>query len=69
MAKIAEPRPKQFLRKKSVAQRYDVDERTVDRMKYDGRIPPPVYRGRIPLWDSDELDESDRSFAVAGQRA
>jgi hypothetical protein len=69
MAKIAEPRPKQFLRKASVAARYDCDKRTVDRMKLDGRIPPPIYRGRTPLWDEDALDASDRSFALgAGQR-
>jgi hypothetical protein len=67
MAKIAEPRPKQFLRKGSVAKRYDCDERTVDRMKLDGRIPPPIYRGRVPMWDQDELDASDRSFVLAGR--
>jgi hypothetical protein len=55
---------KSYLRKKRVAARYDVDERTVDRMKLDGRIPPPVYRGRLPMWDEDALDESDRAAAL-----
>ena len=57
--------PKQFLRKKSVANRYGVDERTVDRMANDGRLPKPKYRGkRLPLWDADELDVSDRAAAL-----
>jgi hypothetical protein len=51
---------KKFLRKKSVAKRYDVDERTVDRMKDDGRLPKPIYRGRLPMWAEDALDASDR---------
>jgi predicted DNA-binding transcriptional regulator AlpA len=62
-------KPKQFLRKRGVALRYDVNERTVDRMRTDGRLPPPIYRGRIPLWDQDELDESDRKFALAGRQS
>jgi hypothetical protein len=54
--------PKQYLRKFGVAARYSVDERTVDRMKKDRRIPLPKYQpgSRIPLWDVDELDEADR---------
>jgi predicted DNA-binding transcriptional regulator AlpA len=51
---------KTFLRKKSVAKRYDVDERTVDRMRYDGRLPKPIFKGRLPMWAEDELDASDR---------
>jgi hypothetical protein len=31
------------LRRAGVAMRYSVDERTVDRMRLDGRIPPPKY--------------------------
>jgi predicted DNA-binding transcriptional regulator AlpA len=59
---------KKFLRKQSVAERYGVDERTIDRMKADGRLPKPVYRGRLPLWDEDELTKSDRAAAVATRR-
>lgn len=54
---------KRYLRKASVAERYDVDERTVDRMKDDGRLPKPIYRGRLPMWAEDELDKSDRAAA------
>ena len=58
---------KKFLRKTSVAARYDIDERTVDRMKDDGRLPKPHYRGRLPMWAEDELDASDRAAAVAAK--
>jgi predicted site-specific integrase-resolvase len=53
-----------FFRKAQVADRYGVDQRTVDRWKLDGRLPVPVYRGRIPLWSTAKLDESDRKFAA-----
>jgi hypothetical protein len=55
-----------FLRKHAVAERYGVDTRTVERMikPEDGRLPPPTYRGRIPLWAEDELDASDRAAAL-----
>ena len=56
---------KHYLRKKAVAERYSVDERTVDRMKNDGRIPPPIYRGKFPLWVEDALDASDREATLA----
>ena len=53
-------------RKKQVAERYCVDERTVDRMVKDGRLPPPFYLpgGRIPFWDDDVLDANDRAAAL-----
>jgi hypothetical protein len=58
---------KKYLRKAGVADRYGVDERTVDRMKLDGRIPPAKYlpNSRIPLWDVDELDQNDRAATLA----
>jgi predicted DNA-binding transcriptional regulator AlpA len=58
---------KQFLRKAQVAQKYGIDERTVDRWKLDGRLPLPRYRGRIPLWREDELDELDRKTIVTAR--
>ncbi len=61
-------KPKKYLRKKALAERYSMTERSIDRMCRDGRLPVPIYRGRIPLWDEAELDKSDRLFAVAGQR-
>jgi hypothetical protein len=56
---------KQFLRKAAVAERYNVVTRTVERMVVDGRLPPPTYRGRIPLWLEDDLDAYDRAATLA----
>jgi hypothetical protein len=56
---------KQFLRKATVAARYNVVTRTVERMVEDGRLPPPTYRGRIPLWLEDDLDAYDRAATLA----
>jgi len=54
------PKSKRYLRKAKVAERYDVDPRTVPRMVEDGRLrPPDLYNGRIPLWDEDKLDADD----------
>lgn len=53
-----------FLRKRTVAERYGVNTRTVDRMAEDGRIPPPIYKGKFPLWDEGALDASDRAAAL-----
>jgi len=58
---------KRYLRKKRVARRYGVHERTVPRMVEDGRLrPPDLYNGRFPLWDEDGLDEDDRAAMRAG---
>lgn len=57
---------KKFLRKRQVAQRYSITPRTVERMVEDGRLPQPdFYRGRLPFWGEDTLDESDRAAAAA----
>jgi predicted DNA-binding transcriptional regulator AlpA len=58
---------RRFLRKRQVAARYGVDERTVDRMTRDGRLPPYIYLpgSRLPLQDEDELDERDDAAAAA----
>jgi hypothetical protein len=56
--------PKTFLRKQAVGQRYGIDVRSVDRWSADGRLPAPVYRGKIPIWDQDELDARDHQAAA-----
>jgi hypothetical protein len=33
-------------------------------MVEDGRLPPPVYGGRMPLWSEAALDESGRAAAL-----
>jgi predicted site-specific integrase-resolvase len=55
---------KVFLRKKQVAARYNVAERTIERWSEDGRLPPPIYRGIVPLWDQSELDGQDHAAAA-----
>ena len=60
---------KRYLRKQAVATRYGVNVRTVERMIEDGRLPPPMYRGRFPLWDESALDASDRVHVVASRPA
>lgn len=61
---------RKYLRKRSVAERYAVDVRTIDRMAIDGRIPPPKYlpRSRFPLWSEAELDAADRKATVERPR-
>jgi hypothetical protein len=58
--------PKHYLRKRDVARRYGVDERTVDRMK-GRRIPAPKYLpgSRFPIWDAEALDQADRHATLA----
>ena len=61
---------RRYHRKRGVAERYDVSERTVDRMARDGRLPPPdFYRGKIPFWGDDTLDSNDRAAALAARPA
>jgi len=60
--------PKQFFRKSQVAARYGIDERMVDRWKQDGRLPLPRYRGRMPLWREDELDQLDRTATLTANQ-
>jgi predicted DNA-binding transcriptional regulator AlpA len=52
------------LRKKNVAKRYQLSERSVDRWSADGRLPPPTFFGRVPLWDESELDACDQKHAA-----
>ena len=61
--------PKTYLRKRQVAARYNVCWRTVDRWSEDGRLPNPIYRGKVPLWDLDLLEADDRRDATAARTA
>jgi hypothetical protein len=56
---------KRFLRKSQVADRYQVHPRTVDRMVNDGRIDPPIYRGKFPLFDEELLEARERRAIVS----
>jgi len=51
-----------YLRKRQVAERYGIHERSVDAMSKDGRLPKPHYHGsRIPRWLESELDAQDQT--------
>jgi predicted DNA-binding transcriptional regulator AlpA len=52
---------RKFLRKSTVAQRYSVTPRSIDRWWTSGRFPKPQYPiGRtLPLWSVAELDAFD----------
>jgi predicted DNA-binding transcriptional regulator AlpA len=54
---------RRYLRRQTVAERYDVNVQTVDNMVKAGRLPRPYYHGgiRSPRWAEDELDEFDRT--------
>ena len=61
--------PKTFLRKRQVAARYNITTRSVDRWSQDGRLPAPMFRGRVPLWDLDRLEADDLAAATAARAA
>jgi hypothetical protein len=61
--------PKTYLRKTQVAARYNIVTRTVDRWSEDGRLPAPIYRGKVPLWDLDRLEAGDLAAATAARMA
>jgi hypothetical protein len=55
---------KRYLRKRRVAERYDIHPRSVDRGVETGRLPKPdTYLGQHPLWDEAALDAHDRAIA------
>ena len=56
---------KKFLRIKQVADRYGVHSRTVPRWVKDGRIDPPIYRGKFPLFDEELLEARERRAIVS----
>jgi hypothetical protein len=58
---------KKYLRKRAVAERYGIDERTIGRMSLDGRLPAPIYH-RFPLWNGGRPDASDRRAALLPRR-
>jgi predicted DNA-binding transcriptional regulator AlpA len=57
---------RKYSRKRAVAQRFSVSERTVDRYVAEGRLPRPVYLpgSRIPLFEETALEEFERLAAV-----
>jgi predicted site-specific integrase-resolvase len=56
-----------FLRKRQVAARYNIVTRTVDRWSADGRLPVPLFRGKVPLWSLEELEAQDHAAAAVAR--
>jgi hypothetical protein len=58
-------KPVKWLRKRSVAERYDVGTRSIDRAVKENRFPKPEYpfRTKTPLWKEASLDSHDDSAA------
>jgi hypothetical protein len=53
---------KTFLRKRQLAKRYGVSERTIDRMRSEGRLSQPdLYAGRYPLWGEETVEADERA--------
>ena len=57
---------RRYFRKRNVAERYGISDRSVDRLARAGRIPPPIYLpgSRFPLWLESEFDENDRASTL-----
>jgi hypothetical protein len=60
-------RGRNYLRKRSVADRYAVTPRSIERWVKKKVLPPPMYLPGVefPLWAEDELDAHDRRAAQA----
>lgn len=56
-----------WLRKPSVARRYDCHPRSIDRAVAEGCLSKPQYPlgNGIPFWSEDELDARDRTAVAA----
>lgn len=51
-------------RRRDLARKWNVDTRTVDRMKQDGRLGAPDYFiGRIPVWSDETRQAAERRDA------
>ena len=48
-------------RRKALADLWAVSDRTVDRMRKDGRLGDPVgYIGRFPIWSDEQREAAER---------
>jgi hypothetical protein len=55
-----------WLRKATVAGRYGISERSVDRKAESGQLPKPRFPigGSLPLWSREDLDAHDARARV-----
>jgi hypothetical protein len=53
-----QPRP--HWRRKQLAEHWQISERQLDRMARDGRLGPPKYIGRAPIWTDEQREAAER---------
>jgi len=54
-------------RRKALADYWDVSERTIDRMRRDGRLGEPVgFIGRMPIWSDEQREAAEQREIEAG---
>jgi hypothetical protein len=47
-------------RRKQLADLWNKSERSIDRMRADGRLGEPFYIGRTPLWTDEQREAAER---------
>jgi hypothetical protein len=48
-------------RRKQLADYWGVSDRTIDRMRRDGRLGDPKYIGRLPTWSDAQREAAERT--------
>jgi hypothetical protein len=55
-------KPRRRWRRKQLAEHWSVSDRTIDRMRKDGRLGPPVgFIGKMPLWSDEQREAAERA--------
>jgi hypothetical protein len=55
-------KPTRRWRRKQLAELWSISDRTVDRMRKDGRLGEPVgFIGRIPLFSDEQREAAERA--------
>jgi hypothetical protein len=52
-------------RRKALAEYWGVSDRTIDRMRRDGRLGDPKYIGRMPSWSDEQRRAAERAEPLA----
>jgi hypothetical protein len=53
--------PRRRWRRKELAEYWRVSDRTIDRMRHDGRLGDPKYVGRMPSWSDEQREAAERA--------
>jgi hypothetical protein len=56
------PKPMRRWRRMQLAAHWGISDRTIDRMRRDGRLGPPVgFIGKIPLFSDEQRQAAERA--------